>query len=86
MPPQFYAYSGSLLEGVKKDMSDATRYKRVILVLCAVILGFSLGACRNEEQDRITEFKQGTYLGKTDQALSDKTVGELRMRARGQGS
>ncbi len=67
-------------------MSDATIYNRVILVLCAVVLGFSLGACRGEEQDRITEFKQGTYLGKADQALPDEMVGELRMRARGQGS
>ena len=74
------------MEGVNEDMSEATIYKRVVLVLCAVVLGFSLGACRGEEQDRITEFKQGTYLGKTDQALSDETVGELRMRARGQGS
>ncbi len=74
------------MEGVIKDMSDATIFKRVVLVLCAVVLGFSLGACRSEEQNRTTEFKQGVYLGKTDQALSDKTVGELRMRARGQGS
>lgn len=74
------------MEGVNKDMSDATLFKRTILILFAVVLGFSLGACRSEEQNRVTEFKQGTYLGKADQALPDKTVGELRMRARGQGS
>ncbi len=74
------------MEGVNKDMSDATLSKRTILILFAVVLGFSLGACRSEEQNRVTEFKQGTYLGKADQALPDEMVGELRMRARGQGS
>ncbi len=75
------------MEGVNKDMSDATLSKRTILILFAVVLGFSLGACRSEEQNRVTEFKQGTYLGKDDQALPDEMAGELRMRAaRGQGS
>jgi len=45
-----------------------------------------LGACRAEEQGRITEFKPGVYLGKMDTKLSLDQVHQLGRRANMQGS
>ncbi|MCH8237354.1 MAG: hypothetical protein IIC06_04185 [Proteobacteria bacterium] len=45
-----------------------------------------LGACRAEEQGRITEFKPGVYLGKMDTKLSSAQVRQLGQRTNMQGS
>lgn len=65
-------------------MSEANRRRWVYLACCLVAGGVALAGCRSEEQDRITEFDKGTYLGKQDQQLSEEQVNELKFRARGQ--
>ena len=65
-------------------MMEVGKSKRVVLITCALLVGISLGGCRESEQDRVRELQKGTYLGKPDQALSDAKVNELRLRARNQ--
>lgn len=50
----------------------------------AVLVLALLGGCRETEQDRVLLYKKGTYLGKTDQLLSEETLSELRERGRRQ--
>ena len=64
----------------------AKKFRQSILFLFLIAVGFALGSCRSEEQGRPTEFKQGEYLGQSDQKLSAEQVNELRFRARNQGS
>lgn len=65
-------------------MNDANRKHWTFLAGCLVAGGLALAGCRSEEQNRMTEFEKGTYLGKPDQTLSDEQVEELRLRARHQ--
>ena len=59
------------------------RTKRTLLALAAVLTaGLVLSACDEAEQDRILRYEKGTYLGKTDQALSDRQLAALRARSR----
>lgn len=54
-------------------------------VALAVLVLALLGGCRETEQDRVLLFKKGTYLGKSDQRLSEETLLEIRDRGRRQG-
>lgn len=67
-------------------MMKTGKSKRIFLITCALLVGISLGGCRESEQGRVQEFKKGTYLGKIDQTLTQEQVKELRMRARNQRS
>ena len=53
-----------------------------VVAVSAVVLG----ACRAEEQGRITEFKPGVYLGKMDTQLSSAQVRQLGQRTNMQRS
>lgn len=65
-------------------MLESGATKRFVLALCVLLIGISLGSCRESEQGRIREFKKGTYLGQPDQSLSQEQVDELRHRAQNQ--
>ncbi len=67
-------------------MLEASKTKRAVLITCALLVGISLGGCRESEQNRVQELEKGTYLGKPDQVLTDKQVDELRLRTRRQRS
>lgn len=57
------------------------------MAVAAVLLAASaivLGACRSEEQGRVTVYKKGQYLGQKDDTLSDKTLVEIRERTAAQ--
>ena len=59
------------------------RTKRFFLVLATVFAaGVVLSACDEAEQDRILRYQKGTYLGPTDQALSNEQQAKLRARTR----
>lgn len=45
--------------------------KTMITIAFCGVLALSLGACREEEQNRITLYEKGVYMGKTDQSLTD---------------
>lgn len=60
---------------------------RTITAFGAVVsVALVLGACRAEEQGRITMFEPGTYLGKKDSALSEEAREKLRQHVTRQGS
>lgn len=50
-----------------------------LLVILAVPL---LAGCRAEEQNRITKYEPGVYMGKKQSALSGEQVNALRYRTR----
>lgn len=52
-----------------------------IAAALAISAPVALAGCRTEEQDRPRELKQGTYLGRKDEALSKDQLKELRERA-----
>jgi hypothetical protein len=45
-----------------------------------------LSSCRDDEQDRVLNYKKGTYLGKKDTALTDQQIAKLRMHTSRQRS
>jgi len=50
----------------------------VIVVLgCVVAAGLLLGACRENEQDRVLLYEKGNYLGKPDTAVSESALRAL---------
>ena len=63
---------------MKKASSTLT-----LAALTGVIL--ALSACDPAEQDRITRYEKGVYLGKPDTALKEDQVRALRQRANQQG-
>lgn len=58
---------------------------RARLAAAVVVAGLvALTGCREEEQDRVLLFEQGTYQGTPDNTLDDGQVSELRSRAQRQ--
>ncbi len=58
---------------------------RSLLAAAVIVAGLvALTGCREEEQDRVLLFEQGTYLGEPDNTLDDQQVNELRSRAQRQ--
>ncbi len=57
-----------------------TRMGRLALSLTALSI-LVLGACREEEQDRILMQQKGVYQGQADEPLSEEQLRELRFRA-----
>ncbi len=54
------------------------RRGNVIVVLgCVVAVGVLLGACRENEQDRVLLYQKGNYLGKPVTAVSEGTLRAL---------
>ncbi len=50
----------------------------IVMLGCVVAAGVLLGACRENEQDRVLLFQKGNYLGKPDSAVSEGTLRALR--------
>ena len=63
-------------------MIAITRKFLILFALTAVAAG--LTACAEEEQDRVLSYKKGTYLGKTDQQLSEEQLRTLIIRSNAQ--
>ncbi len=82
--PHFVCFKSILKKKGVGNMLEVGKLKRVLPIACALLVGLSLGGCRESEQGRVQEFQKGTYLGKPDQKLTDKQVNELRLRARNQ--
>ena len=59
---------------------------RILLALSLMLVGGLLGACREEEQDRVLLLKPGEYQGKMDAPLTAEQMEELRIRQRQQGA
>ncbi len=66
-------------------MRKIVPFRFTTLVSLAVIVALPfLAGCRAEEQNRITKYEPGVYLGKKQAALTDEQVRSLRYRVRGQ--
>ena len=63
-------------------MIAITRKILVLFALTAVAAGLS--ACAEEEQNRVLSYQKGTYLGKTDQQLSEDQLRQLMFRSNNQ--
>lgn len=50
-----------------------------------LLIGLGVGACDQDEQGRVLNYKKGEYLGPTEQPLDEDTMRALRERARLQG-
>ena len=50
-------------------------------VFALVTIVAALSSCAEEEQNRLLSYEKGTYLGPTDQSLSDEQVRKLMTRA-----
>ena len=57
------------------------RTSSVIVAGSLIAAGLVLGACREQEQDRVLLYEKGTYLGQLDTALSEETRVALRQRS-----
>ncbi len=44
--------------------------KLIVTLACLAAVGASLGACREDEQDRVLLYDKGVYLGKPDTPIS----------------
>ncbi len=61
------------------------RIKTSALAIAALFLGcLALVACDQDEQGRIRNYEQGTYLGEPDTPLTEEQRDLLRQRAREQ--
>jgi hypothetical protein len=58
--------------------------KKSLTIAALIAMAAGLGACAEEEQNRVLQYKKGTYLGKTDQKLSQDQLLELGLRSNGQ--
>ena len=50
-------------------------------IFALVTFVLALSSCAEEEQDRLLSYEKGTYLGPTDQSLTEEQVRELMARA-----
>ncbi len=62
-------------------MNAGARGRRWLAAFIAVLATTALTGCREEEQDRVLLFEQGTYLGTPDEGLSEEQVDTLHGRA-----
>lgn len=60
--------------------------KSVVLLGCAAAAALTLGACREEEQDRSLAFQKGVYSGAPDTPVSEQARRAQRERMHLQGS
>jgi hypothetical protein len=55
--------------------------KKSLAIVAALAVSVALGACRGEEQGRVTMYKKGQYIGQKDDTLSEAQMAVLRERA-----
>jgi hypothetical protein len=55
--------------------------RKSLAVVAVLAVSVALGACRGEEQGRVTMYKKGQYIGQKDDTLSDAQIAVLRERA-----
>jgi hypothetical protein len=58
--------------------------KKTLSFFAMALLLAGLSACAEEEQNRIIQYKKGSYLGKADQKLSPDQLQRLVARTGGQ--
>jgi hypothetical protein len=54
--------------------------RATIILGCALALGATLSACREEEQNRVLVYDKGTYAGRADAPLSVEAYRRQRLR------
>ena len=64
--------------GGKAKMLNLNNFFKIFALVTFVL---TLSSCAEEEQDRLLSYEKGTYLGPTDQSLTEEQVRELMARA-----
>ena len=60
--------------------------KKLVIFTLSALLVLGMSACHKEEQNEITLYQKGTYLGKADTALSTDAVRNLENHTRQQAA
>jgi len=60
--------------------------KKFVIFTLSALLILGTSACREEEQNRITLYQKGTYLGKADTGLTDDAIRNLANHTRQQAA
>ena len=64
--------------GGKAKMLNLNNFFKIFALVTFVL---TLSSCAEEEQDRLLSYEKGTYLGPTDQSLTEEQVRKLMARA-----
>ena len=59
---------------------------KITLIILFTTSTLLMSSCRQEEQNRILNYEKGVYLGKKDEALTEKQITKLRMHTSRQSS
>jgi hypothetical protein len=64
--------------GGKAKILNLNNFFKIFALVTFVL---TLSSCAEEEQDRLLSYEKGTYLGPTDQSLTEEQVRKLMARA-----
>ena len=62
------------------------KFHKTLLLMLFILSTFLVSSCREDEQNRVLNYKKGVYLGQKDTALTDQQITKLRLHTTRQGS
>jgi hypothetical protein len=62
------------------------KFHKTLLLMLFILSTFLVSSCREEEQNRVLNYKKGVYLGQQDTALTEQQITKLRIQTSRQRS
>ena len=62
------------------------KFHKNLLLMLFILSTFLVSSCREEEQNRVLNYKKGVYLGQQDTALTEQQITKLRIHTSRQRS
>ena len=62
------------------------KFHKTLLLMLFILSTFLVSSCREEEQNRVLNYKEGVYLGQQDTALTEQQITKLRIHTSRQRS
>jgi len=62
------------------------KFHKTLLLMLFILSTFLVSSCREEEQNRVLNYKKGVYLGQKDTALTKQQITKLRIHTSRQRS
>ena len=62
------------------------KFHKTLLLMLFILSTFLVSSCREEEQNRVLNYKKGVYLGQKDTALTEQQITKLRIHTSRQRS